>query len=99
MYAQQPIYPDSATVELPDCMYKMKNLHDSESVSWEVDFIFSLSVFISLLTSVTRAEMHLFPIICINLYGRNGIKVNALASRDVIVLTVIIIPIFTFGYN
>ena len=30
----------------------------------------------SSITSETRAEMHLFAIISINLYGRNGIKVN-----------------------
>ena len=45
------------------------------------------------ITSVTRAEMHLLLIISINLYDRNGIKFNALASSDVIVLNLIIIHI------
>ena len=44
-------------------------------------------------TSDTRAEMHLFLIISINLYDRNSIKFNALASSDVIVLNLKIIHI------
>ena len=43
-----------------------------------------------LITSDTRAEMHLFLIISINLYVRNSIKFNVLASSGVIVLKLII---------